>query len=130
MDDIVYEQEKTQKLVGSVQNNIEQLQLLMAHPQGIQPRIRSLSDKAEALEPVPAPLGSCQPLNKAPSKDLGPFIRVPATVQQVCRKSCMCRCHNKTTLKSPGWVQNLVGALFIGTWVSHIISHLLIVRIE
>lgn len=130
MTNIVFEQKRTQEILGSVQNNIGQLQLLMAHAQDIQPQVESLSAEVETLRTASTSLGNHGLPTKAPSKNLGPFIRVAATVQQVCHKSCMCRCHNKTTMKSPTWVQNLVGTLFIGTYFFDITLQFLMRRIE
>lgn len=47
--------------------------------------------------------------------DLEPTFYIPATIsQRVCSKFCICNCHKTTNLKTPTWMQDLVGALFVG----------------
>lgn len=31
-----------------------------------------------------------------------------------CNSLCTCRCHQKLTMKSPTWMQNVIGSLFVG----------------
>lgn len=98
MADIEYLQNETQQRVSSMQNNMEQLELITNQAAGIRPQMIDIQTALQTLQQGPE--------LRRPS-DIStlthPAIRIPATVyrQQTCRAFCMCRCHRKETLASP-----------------------------
>lgn len=113
MAGIVFEQNETLQRVNSMQNYLEQMQLITSQASEIQPQLNNLETALQIHQrapEVPRPSHINVPRNS------GPVIRVtnPVHRQQTCQTLCMCRCHRRATLASPSWMQHLIGSLFIG----------------
>lgn len=105
LEDIIYEQRESRQMFNSQLNDLRQT-------------VQSLQTALPApYMPPPSIASEAQyPSNASSPSNTSPTVHIPATVhlRQGCAKFCMCRCHKKTSLKSPTWMQQLVGALFIG----------------
>lgn len=102
MTEIVITQSETREQVDLITNNML----------GIQSRHKELQQRLQSLHSTASKLHQRGSISQEPSS----VIRIPASIhrQQSCRLICMCRCHKKTTLVTPSWMQQLIGTLFIG----------------
>jgi len=43
-----------------------------------------------------------------------PTVQVRTSVQQNCSPLCMCICHRESRLRTPDWINSIIGKLFLG----------------
>lgn len=89
----------------------KQVDLIANHMLEMQTRQSSIQEKLQSLQMVST---ASDPHQQKPA--LQSIVHIPVAIhrQQPCRMFCMCRCHQKTTLATRAWMQQLVGTLFIG----------------
>lgn len=72
----------------------------------LQPRLRLINSTLQGIQTSVSGIGDTRPTIYE--------IRAITHIPSKCHGLCKCRCHQKLSFKSPGWMQSVIGHLFVG----------------